>query len=348
MKVPQIMNKMTRKKEDKMEKTLVIAHRGACGYLPEHTFACKALAIGQGADFLELDLVMTKDDQLVVVHDHFLDGISNVAQVYPTRARQDGHFYVMDFTLAEIRQLQTTEPFTTENGKQEAVYPHRYPLWAGYFTIHTFAEELQFIRGLEKSLGRSIGLYVEIKAPWLHHQADKDISLAALKLLQQYGYCQRTEKIIVETFDYHELLRIKYELLPQLGMDLPLHFLIAQTDWHETQVKNQDGHWENYSYDWVFTENAMQEIARHFDGISPEYNMLIEVAASKKGNVIVSPLGQAAQQAGLGVHTYTVRRDKLPAYVDSMENLLDVLVQAGATGVFTDFPDLALKHLTGK
>lgn len=331
-----------------MEKILVIAHRGACGYLPEHTFACKALAIGQGADFLELDLVMTKDDQLVVVHDHFLDGISDVAQRFPERARDDGHFYVMDFTLAEIRQLQATEPFIEQQGKQQAVYPNRYPLWAGRFAIHTFEEELQFIRGLEKSLAKTIGLYVEIKAPWLHHQAGKDISLATLTLLQKYGYCQRSGNIIVETFDYNELLRIKYELLPRLGMDLPLHFLIAQTDWHETQEQDSAGNWVNYSYDWVFTENAMQEIAYHFDGISPEYNMLIDVATSKVGKVVASPLGQAAQQYGLGVHPYTVRRDKLPDYVNSMNELLDVLVQAGATGIFTDFPDIAVKHFANK
>lgn len=329
-----------------MTKPLVIAHRGACGYLPEHTFASKALAIGQGADFLELDLVMTKDDQLVVVHDHFLDGISNVADYFPDHARADGHFYVMDFTLAEIRQLQMTEPFIQHAGQQQAVYPNRFPLWASRFSIHTFEEELQFIRGLEKTLSCSIGLYVEIKAPWLHHQAGKDISLATLALLKKYGYYQCTENIIVETFDYHELLRIKYQLLPMLGLDLPLHFLIAYTDWQETQEKISENKWRNYSYDWVFTEEGIKEIATHFDGISPEFTMLLDGQLSRKGNIVPTKLGYWAKQYGLSVHTYTVRKDKLPEYANSMEELLEALIKAGANGIFTDFPDLAVQYLS--
>lgn len=102
---------------------LVIAHRGASGYLPEHTLESKALAVGQKADYLEQDLVMTKDNHLVVIHDHFLDGLTDVTQKFPKRARQDGKYYVMDFTLDEIRSLRMTENFKTENGRQTAVYP---------------------------------------------------------------------------------------------------------------------------------------------------------------------------------------------------------------------------------
>ena len=167
---------------------LIIAHRGASGYLPEHTLESKALAFGQGADYLEQDLVMTKDNHLVVIHDHFLDGLTDVAQKFPGRARADGKYYVPDFTLAEIRSLQMTENFKTENGKQVPVYPDRFPLWQGSFKIHTFEEELQFVRGLEKSSGKRIGIYPEIKAPWLHHQEGKDIARATLAMLKKYGY----------------------------------------------------------------------------------------------------------------------------------------------------------------
>ncbi len=72
---------------------LVIAHRRASGYLPEHTLESKALAVGQGADYLEQDLVMTKDNHLVVIHDHFLDGLTDVAKKFPKRARSDGKYY---------------------------------------------------------------------------------------------------------------------------------------------------------------------------------------------------------------------------------------------------------------
>ncbi len=81
---------------------IVIAHRGASGYLPEHTLPAKAMAYAQGR-ITEQDLVMTKDDQLVVLHDHYLDRVTDVAERFPDRARKDGRYYAIDFTLAEIR-----------------------------------------------------------------------------------------------------------------------------------------------------------------------------------------------------------------------------------------------------
>ncbi|CCK15264.1 Glycerophosphoryl diester phosphodiesterase,periplasmic [Cronobacter universalis NCTC 9529] len=97
---------------------LVIAHRGASGYLPEHTLPAKAMAYAQGADYLEQDLVMTKDDQLVVLHDHYLDRVTDVAERFPDRARKDGRYYAIDFTLAEIKSLKFSEGFELENGKK--------------------------------------------------------------------------------------------------------------------------------------------------------------------------------------------------------------------------------------
>jgi len=79
---------------------IIIAHRGASGYLPEHTLAAKALAYGQDADFLEQDVVLTRDDQPIVLHDIYLDTVTNVAQAFPDRVRTDGRYYAIDLTLA--------------------------------------------------------------------------------------------------------------------------------------------------------------------------------------------------------------------------------------------------------
>ena len=117
------------------------------------------MAYGMGADYLEQDLVMTKDDQLVVMHDHFLDGITDVAERFPGRARPDGRYYVVDFTLDEVRSLRMTEPFQLVDGKQVPVYPARFPLWKSSFKIHTFQEEIEMIQGLNKSTGKNIGIY---------------------------------------------------------------------------------------------------------------------------------------------------------------------------------------------
>ena len=102
---------------------VVIAHRGASGYLPEHTLPAKAMAYARGADYLEQDLVMTKDNELVVLHDHYLDRVTDVAERFPDRARKDGRYYAIDFTLAEIKSLKFTEGFEIENGKKVQGYP---------------------------------------------------------------------------------------------------------------------------------------------------------------------------------------------------------------------------------
>ncbi|SPX54012.1 glycerophosphoryl diester phosphodiesterase [Klebsiella pneumoniae] len=133
---------------------MVIAHRGASGYLPEHTLPAKAMAYAQGADYLEQDLVMTKDDRLVVLHDHYLDRVTDVAQRFPQRARKDGRFYAIDFTLAEIKSLKFTEGFEPKNGKNVQTYPGRFPMGKSDFRIHTFEEEIEFVQGLNHSTGK--------------------------------------------------------------------------------------------------------------------------------------------------------------------------------------------------
>lgn len=324
---------------------LVIAHRGASGYLPEHTLPAKAMAWAQGADYLEQDLVMTKDDQLVVLHDHYLDRVTDVAERFPGRARADGRYYAIDFTLAEIKSLAFTEGFELENGKKVQVFPGRFPMGKSTFSIHTFAEEIEFIQGLNHSTGRDVGIYPEIKAPWFHHQEGKDIAAATLDVLKQYGYTGKQDKVYLQCFDADELKRIKNTLLPERGMDLKLVQLIAYTNWQETQQKQPDGKWVNYSYDWMFKPGAMKQIAGYADGIGPDYHMLV-AENSTPGKIRLTAMVKEAQASHMQVHPYTVRADKLPDYVTDVDGLYEVLYrQAGVDGVFTDFPDKAVQFL---
>ncbi|QHB17019.1 glycerophosphodiester phosphodiesterase [Mannheimia pernigra] len=325
---------------------LVIAHRGASGYLPEHTLESKALAFGQQADYLEQDLAMTKDNHIIVIHDHFLDGLTDVAKKFPDRKREDGRYYVADFTLAEIRTLEMTENFKTEEDKQVQVYPNRFPLWQSSFKIHTFEEEIEFIQGLEKSTGKQIGIYPEIKAPWLHHKEGKDIALETLKVLKKYGYDKKSSPVYLQTFDFNELKRIKTELLPQLGMELKLVQLIAYTDWKETEEQDKDGKWINYDYDWMFKDGAMAEVAKYADGVGPGWYMLIDDKNSKVGDIKYTPLVKELAKYKLEVHPYTVRKDALAPFFVDVDQMYDALLnKAGATGVFTDFPDTAVEFL---
>lgn len=335
-------SQQTVKDQDK----IVIAHRGASGYLPEHTLESKALAFGQKADYLEQDLAMTKDNRLIVIHDHFLDGLTDVAKKFPNRKRADGRYYVIDFTLKEIQSLEMTENFKTENGKQVQVYPNRFPLWKSHFRIHTFEDELEFIQGLEKSSGKKIGIYPEIKAPWLHHKEGKDIAKATLEVLKKYGYTKKSDAVYLQTFDFNELKRIKTQLLPQMGMDLKLVQLIAYSDWHETEEKNADGKWVNYDYDWMFKDGAMAEVAKYADGVGPGWYMLVDEKQSKADNIVYTPLVNELKKYRMELHPYTVRKDALPPFFSDVNQMYDALLnKAGATGVFTDFPDTAVEFL---
>lgn len=135
---------------------LVVAHRGASGYLPEHTLEAKVLAFAQGADYLEQDVVMTRDDRLVVFHDLTLERMTDVATVYPGRARADGSWYLIDFTLEELRRLAVHEG---------SALPGRFPAQTGGFALHTLEEELALVAGLEQSTGRRVVIYPELKSP---------------------------------------------------------------------------------------------------------------------------------------------------------------------------------------
>mgnify|MGYP000993135036 CR=1 FL=1 len=189
---------------------IVIAHRGASGYLPEHTLEAKALAHAMGADFLEQDVVLTKDDVPIVMHDIHLETISDVAKVFANRHRKDGHYYAIDFTFAEIKQLRANERISTKTGK--AVYPKRFPLGASSFQIPSLEEELQFIQGLNKSTGRIAGIYPEIKQPAFHRKEGHDISAIVLPMLRKYGYATKNDPCWLQCFEFDEVKRFRDEL----------------------------------------------------------------------------------------------------------------------------------------
>lgn len=313
------------------DKPLVIAHRGASGYLPEHTIAAKAMAYAQGADYLEQDLVMTRDDEIVVLHDHHLDTVTNVAKLFPGRARDDGRYYVIDFTLDEIRQLAVSERFGTRNGEPSAVFPKRFPLNQSTFKVNTFAEEIELIQGLNRSTGQSIGIYPEIKSPAFHRAEGKDISAAVLGVLKSYGYVDTDDKVFLQCFDPYELVRIRSELLPAMEMDLRLVQLI--------------GYGEEFAP--LVTPDGIRQVATYAAGIGPSMHLLVD-PDSDADDLQLSDLIQLAHAAGLTVHPYTFRQEsnQIPPYAKDFDDLLDIFInRVGVDGVFTDFPDRAVKFL---
>lgn len=322
----------------------VVAHRGASGYLPEHTLPAKALAFAQGADYLEQDLVMTKDDQLLVLHGLTLDNVTDVATRFPDRARKDGHFYAIDFTLAEIKTLKATNWFYYADGKPKAGFKGRFPIFKSDFHMHSFQEEIEFVQGLNFSTGKNVGIFPEIKSPWFHMKEGKDITAKVLTVLKDYGYTTKKDNVYLQCLDANELKRIKTELGPRLGINIKLVQLIAYTDLNETKEK-VNGQWINYSDDWMMKPDGMKIIAQYADAISPDYHMLFN---HKKAETTVTStdMTKAAHANNLQVIPFSVLSDRLPEYAKNVNQLYSLLYKTEQVdGLFTDFPDKAVEYL---
>lgn len=307
---------------------VVIAHRGASGYLPEHTLEAKAMAHAMGADYIEQDVVLTRDGVPIVLHDIHLEYTTDVEQRYPDRAREDGHYYALDFTLAEIRALRAHER-TGKDGA--AAYPSRYPLGQGEFRVPTLREEIELIDGLNRSRAARAGLYIELKAPNWHLAQDYDLATAVLAVLEEAGYAHRPEQVFLQCFDDATLKRLRFEL----KTPLPLIQLIGESDWGEdTQA----------DYPRMRTAEGLAEIAGYADGIGPWLPHVLE--AGDGAALVPGGLVAEAHRQGLLVHPYTLRRDDLPHGVENLDDLHRALfVEAGADGAFTDFPDLTRRFI---
>jgi glycerophosphoryl diester phosphodiesterase len=311
---------------------LVIAHRGACGYLPEHTLEAKALAYGMGADYLEQDVIATRDNELIVMHDIHVDRVTNVAEKFPDRKREDGRYYARDFDLSELKTLRVWER-RDEDGIA-AVFPKRFPTGQGAFQIATLREEIKLVQGLNKSTGRSVGIYVEIKSPAWHKAEGVDITPMLLQLLDDAGYRTRDDLAFVQCFDLSEVRRIRHDL----GCELKLVQLLGENDWGESDT----------DYDPLKTPAGLKDIAATVDGVGPWIGQLIKMA-DIDGRPVSTGLVSAAHDAGLIVHPYTFRADQLAPGFDSLEEMIRWFVdELAIDGIFTDFPDLARSALNNE
>lgn len=305
---------------------VVIAHRGASGYLPEHTLAAKGLAHDMGADYLEQDVVASRDDELVVLHDIFLDRVTDVATRFPGRERPDGRFYVRDFDADELRTLSVWERM---NADGSPVYPGRYPARSGDFQINTLREELEFIQRLNEQTGRHTGIYPEIKRPAWHKEQGIDIAPRLLGQLADFGYQEHDDPVFLQCFDDAELRRLRHEL----DCSLKLVQLIGENSWLEAAT----------DYDALRSEQGVKELAATVDAIGPHLPHLYRLQEVGDGPVSTG-LVKLAHAAGLLVHPYTFRADELPAGFASFAELVRYFVEdLGIDGLFTDFPDQVLQ-----
>lgn len=283
----------------------IIAHRGAPGYVPEHTNAAYAMAYAMGADYIEQDLVMSKDGVLLCLHDRELDEVTNVAEVFPDRAREDGKFYAADFTVEEIKSLRVTERWST-----------RFPQGKGHFVVITLAESIELVQGLNEVMGKDIGIYPELKFVEWHAEQGFDMEKELLRVLSEYGYEGPDANCFVQCFEAAPLKRMREEL----GSTLPQVQLIA----------------DRRDFRHFTEDDGLDDIAAYASGIGPSKNLILRdptlVERAHARGLIVHPYTLRTD-------------DIPGAFEDHAHEVRTFFGEHGIDGAFTDQPDQTLAVL---
>jgi glycerophosphoryl diester phosphodiesterase len=323
---------------------LVIGHRGASGYRPEHTLASYELAARMGADFIEPDLVPTKDGVLVCRHEPEIGGTTDVANHPEFASRKktvqlDGTavtgWFTEDFTLAELRTLRAKE-------RLPEVRQHN-TLWDGRFAIPTFAEVLALRTRLAHELGRPLGVYPETKHPTYFAEAGLPLERRLLDALRAAGLNTPSAPVFVQSFEVTNLKRLR-----AMGLKVPMVQLLSATGSPYDTVAQGSGP----SYADLVTPKGLAGLADYLQGIGPDKNLVIPRGADEKLAAPTSLVADA-HHAGLVLHPYTFRAENtfLPAdlrvgtsptdYGRAVEEHVTFLT-AGVDGVFTDQADIGV------
>jgi glycerophosphoryl diester phosphodiesterase len=331
----------------------VIAHRGASGYVPEHTLAGYFIAIQQGADYVEPDLVISRDGALLARHENEIGGTTDVAARSEFAARKttktiDGEqitgWFTEDFTLAEIKTLRARERLPQLRRANT-----RYD---GVFAIPTFDEVLELVAAADAQRAASaraagvplpprIGVYPETKHPSHFAKLGLHFDDRLLEALNRHGYSRRSDPICIQSFEVANLKALRRRT------DLPLVQLVAPTGQPFDFTMSGD----RRSYLDLMSDAGLQEIAAYADAIGPHKWMVVQFDAGTRKD---SGLARRARAAGLGIHAWTLRVENEFLPVDlrlggdaaargDLKTEIHALLDAGITGFFSDNPDLAVQ-----
>ena len=350
---------------------LVIGHRGASGYLPEHTLPGYALAIKLGADYIEPDLVATKDGYLIARHEPNITNTTDV-QDHPefadrrrTGVNVDGApeegWFASDFTLAEIRTLRAVQPL--------AERPQQFN---GRYRIPTLEQVIKLAKRYSWRTGRRIGIYPETKHPTYHKDLGLRLEPRLLDVLDDYGWNRRGAPVFIQSFEQSNLRWLNRRT------DVRLVQLVDAND------VNPDGSLDytapyDRPYDWTAsgrpellartfgffaTDEGLDEVAEYADGIGPwkpYINSTAAVDINRDGTVgdengdgltneadrqLLEPtdLVERAHERGLLVHPYTFRNEQRRLASDYAGNPVNEYLrfyELGVDGLFSDFPNTA-------
>ncbi|HEY0682857.1 MAG TPA: glycerophosphodiester phosphodiesterase [Steroidobacter sp.] len=318
---------------------VIIAHRGASGYRPEHTLASYLLAIEFGADYVEPDLVATRDGHLIARHEPLLDDTTDVKSRPEFAARRsaktlDGKevtgFYASDFTLAEIRQLRAVQP-----------NPERSKEYDGKFTVPTFEEILDLVQQESARRGRPIGLYPETKHPGFHLALGLPLEDRLLDALNRRGLNKAGTPIFIQSFESANLqyLRPKTPLpLVQLMDEGSLIYDASGKRVTSVLIPDFGDHRGGAR------PTSLADVAKYANAIGPWKRQILRDVGQPA--LLTTTVIEQAHQAGLRVHTYTFRNEPAtlaPEYRNDPLNEYRRFFELGIDGVFSDFSDTALK-----
>jgi glycerophosphoryl diester phosphodiesterase len=319
---------------------LVIGHRGASGYLPEHTLASYRLAIEQGADYIEPDLVMSRDGILVARHENELGNSTDVAAHREFAARRtskqvDGQlisgWFAEDFTLAELKTLRAREPL-----------PQLRPASArsdGQFEIPTLEEILALLAGTR----RAVGVYIEAKHPSHFARHGLPMEAALVAALTRFGYRGPGARVRLQSFEVASLATLA-------GLSqLPLVQLIDEQGAPFDLASSGDAR----GYADLVTPAGLAQIAGYAVAIGPAKSLVIPRRADQALGTPTA-LVAAAHAAGLQVHPWTfraenvflpaeLRRGTTPERAGDLQAELNAYLAAGIDGFFTDQPDVGVR-----
>lgn len=289
---------------------LVIGHRGSSGYRPEHTLESYRLAIEQGADFIEPDLVTTKDGVLIARHENEISGTTNVAEKFPDRKKTkiiDGEkiegWFTEDLTLAEIKTLGAKERLAFRDQQNNFKYP-----------VPTFAEILDFVSEQQKLKGRTIGLVPELKHPTYFKSIGLPLEATFTKQIKDAKLDKADSPMIVQCFELATLVELKKQV------DARLFFLLEGKK--------------------VLNEIELKEWAKTAYGVGPEKSSLINDDGSDNGRVA------QFHKHGLKVIPYTFRKEEQYIGTFAKKDFVKELIayyKLGVDGLFSDHPDIAVK-----
>jgi len=354
-----LADKRHHNERDSFQAPLVIGHRGAHGYLPAHTLEGYALAIELGADFIEPDLVATKDGHLIARHEPNMIATTDVASRPEFAARRrkvavDGvleeGFFASDFTLAEIKQLRAVQDF--------AERPQQFN---GKFEIPTLEEIIRLAKRKAEEKGRTIGIYPETKHPTYHKSIGLPLEKRLLAILADAGWNQRDAPVFIQSFEQSnlkELRKMTKVRLVQLvdaddvNADGSLSYVAPFDRPYDWTVSNNPV-LKARTFGFFATDEGLREIKTYADGIGPWKRYIVSsVPAGLPGpgeasRTLLPPndLIERAHKTGLLVHTWTFRNEQRRLVSDYGGNPVNEYLQffrLGIDGVFADFTDTAV------